>query len=115
MRLGKAANHVLDEWKAARTLLTDALQSYLDASATLRAACTSSSHRSPDSSLVEEALVTIDSELESLTSEAKSLFDMRISGNDEKHINNIGSDQHPPTRDPCRHISIIRRLLFTQS
>ncbi|KAG8781580.1 hypothetical protein FRC12_021735 [Ceratobasidium sp. 428] len=77
--LGKTVDRALYEWKAARTLLSDALQSYLAASATLRAVCTSSSHQPPEYLLVEEALTTVDSELDSLAEDAKCLFDMRIS------------------------------------
>ncbi|KAG8687430.1 hypothetical protein FRC09_013489, partial [Ceratobasidium sp. 395] len=67
-----------NEWKATRTLVSDAIRSYLDACATLHAVWTSSSSQSLGHPLLEEELVTIDTELESLAADAQSLLDTRI-------------------------------------
>ncbi|KAG8781584.1 hypothetical protein FRC12_021739, partial [Ceratobasidium sp. 428] len=71
---GGTVTQTLNDWKAARTLVSDAIWCYLDTCTELRAVWTSLEH-----SLLEEALVTVDSELESLDVEAKALFDARIS------------------------------------
>ncbi|KAG8740635.1 hypothetical protein FRC10_004093 [Ceratobasidium sp. 414] len=69
----------LVEWKAARTLLANTIQSYLVACATLRAVCTTPTYQPSQRTLVEELLVTVDSELESLVSEENALYKMRMS------------------------------------
>ncbi|KAG8694048.1 hypothetical protein FRC08_008736 [Ceratobasidium sp. 394] len=69
----------LAEWKAARTLLADTIKSYLAACATLRAVCTTPTYQPSQHTLVEELLVTVDSELESLAAEENALHMMRVS------------------------------------
>ncbi|KAG9107794.1 hypothetical protein FRC07_008577 [Ceratobasidium sp. 392] len=69
----------LTEWKAARKLLTDAIQSYLAASTILRTSCTALAYRTTGRSPAEDALATLDSELESLALEEALLRDTRIS------------------------------------
>ncbi|KAG8699251.1 hypothetical protein FRC09_006726 [Ceratobasidium sp. 395] len=70
---------VLEQWKTARRLLTSTIQSYLAASATLRASCITPIRRPIEKSMAKEALSMIDSELESLALEEKKLCNMRIS------------------------------------
>ncbi|KAG9120568.1 hypothetical protein FRC07_003883 [Ceratobasidium sp. 392] len=67
----------LDEWKAARILLTDAIQSYLFACSALRAIC--ALDQSSGNTTIKELLLTVDSELASLASEEEVLRDMRVS------------------------------------
>ncbi|KAG9127730.1 hypothetical protein FRC07_010342 [Ceratobasidium sp. 392] len=65
----------LDEWKSARSLLAAAIRSYLTACHALRDAYILPSEHSA----VEELLVTIDSELQSLVSDEGSLLGTRMS------------------------------------
>ncbi|KAG8697368.1 hypothetical protein FRC08_006570 [Ceratobasidium sp. 394] len=66
-------------WKAARASLSDTTQSYLSACVALRAVCISPSHRTLERASVEEALVTVDSELDSLATESNALHAMQTS------------------------------------
>ncbi|KAG9119305.1 hypothetical protein FRC07_005726 [Ceratobasidium sp. 392] len=68
----------LHTWKSARILLADAIQSYLSACATLSVACARPTHTPLERTVVEDALVAVDSELTSLTSEAKALRDAQV-------------------------------------
>ncbi|KAG9105313.1 hypothetical protein FRC07_009397, partial [Ceratobasidium sp. 392] len=76
----KAIGSALDGWKAARRVLSNAIQSYLDACVTLHAVCISpSTRRSLKHAAIEDALITVDSELDSLVSDAKTLLSMQFS------------------------------------
>ncbi|KAG8717619.1 hypothetical protein FRC08_007102 [Ceratobasidium sp. 394] len=68
----------LQEWKSARTLLASTIQLYLAASTTLRVSCATPLRHSEEQSALEEALVTVDSELELLALEERALHDVRI-------------------------------------
>ncbi|QRV93214.1 F-box-like protein [Ceratobasidium sp. AG-Ba] len=69
----------LGEWKAARALLSSALQSYLTACNNLTTTCTRPAHLPSERSAVDEALVVVDSELGTLASEIHSLRTSHIS------------------------------------
>ncbi|KAG8703521.1 hypothetical protein FRC08_002796 [Ceratobasidium sp. 394] len=69
----------LNEWKSLRTLLADTIQSYLTASATLRAVCVQSLRLPHERLVVEKALTSVGSELHSMVLEEKALRDTRIS------------------------------------
>ncbi|KAG8690752.1 hypothetical protein FRC08_010428 [Ceratobasidium sp. 394] len=73
------ARSALEAWKAARALLTDTIASYLAACATLRTVCTAPSHQSIAGQVIEEALVAVDAELNSLEFDESALHDMRSS------------------------------------
>ncbi|KAG8781582.1 hypothetical protein FRC12_021737 [Ceratobasidium sp. 428] len=76
---GRIVTQTLNEWKTARTLVSDTIRSYRDTCTRLHAVWTSSSCQSLERSLLEKALVTIDSELDSLATDAKNLLDTRSS------------------------------------
>ncbi|KAG8766772.1 hypothetical protein FRC12_006665 [Ceratobasidium sp. 428] len=69
----------LEEWKAARMLLASSIKSYLDACTTLATTYAQPPFRYYAESTVEEALTTVDSELDSLASEEHALRNIRIS------------------------------------
>ncbi|KAG8763550.1 hypothetical protein FRC12_008492 [Ceratobasidium sp. 428] len=76
-RIKPAVISALAEWKSARSLMTSTIHSYLSTSATLRAACANSASQPAERFATEEALVAIDSELESLALEEDILRDGR--------------------------------------
>ncbi|KAG8790329.1 hypothetical protein FRC12_012156 [Ceratobasidium sp. 428] len=69
----------LTHWKSARSLLSRTIQTYLAACTGLRASYATHGRQLVEQSLVQEALITIDSELESLASEEEMLCGMRTS------------------------------------
>ncbi|KAG8717620.1 hypothetical protein FRC08_007103 [Ceratobasidium sp. 394] len=69
----------LQEWRTTRRLLASAIQSYLAACTTLRVSCVTPLRHPEEQSILEDALVTVDSELEPLALEERKLHDMRIS------------------------------------
>ncbi|KAG9079573.1 hypothetical protein FRC06_007658, partial [Ceratobasidium sp. 370] len=77
--LTDSTQSALHGWKSTRTFLANAIQAYLSACATLDSVCTRPAHQPAERAAVEEALVTIDSELSSLSSEADALRDAQIS------------------------------------
>ncbi|KAG8722335.1 hypothetical protein FRC08_003778 [Ceratobasidium sp. 394] len=72
-------NSVLGEWKTARTLLAASIQSYRAACVTLITACAKPMHCPSERSDLEELLVVMNSELESLVSDENALREMRMS------------------------------------
>ncbi|KAG8695840.1 hypothetical protein FRC08_007528 [Ceratobasidium sp. 394] len=68
----------LEEWKAARTILSDAIRSYQAACSTLSAICITYLPQSAGRATIEESLIAIDSELESLESDEAVLREARI-------------------------------------
>ncbi|KAG8761040.1 hypothetical protein FRC12_009461 [Ceratobasidium sp. 428] len=68
-----AAISALTEWKSARSIMASAIQVYLSACATLRTACTDSVSQPAGRFAIEEALLAIDSELDSLALEGDML------------------------------------------
>ncbi|KAG9075459.1 hypothetical protein FS749_012859, partial [Ceratobasidium sp. UAMH 11750] len=69
-------NSVLGEWKTARTLLAASIQSYRAACVTLITACAKPMHCPSERSDLEELLVVMNSELESLVSDENALREM---------------------------------------
>ncbi|KAG8700367.1 hypothetical protein FRC09_005994 [Ceratobasidium sp. 395] len=69
----------LENWKSARALLSSSIQSYLDACTALRTACVSPLHQFPGSALIEDSLVAVESQLESLATDAKTLLNLQVS------------------------------------
>ncbi|KAG8683803.1 hypothetical protein FRC09_015840, partial [Ceratobasidium sp. 395] len=69
----------LIEWKIARKLLANAVQSYLASCSTLRALCTIPLYQPSQRTMVEKLLTAVDSELESLVAEEHALHNMRVS------------------------------------
>ncbi|KAG8790327.1 hypothetical protein FRC12_012154 [Ceratobasidium sp. 428] len=69
----------LSQWKSSRSLLSSTIRAYLAACVTLRTSYVTHGRQSVEQSMVQETLVAIDSELESLASEEEMLCDMRIS------------------------------------
>ncbi|KAG8686452.1 hypothetical protein FRC09_014128, partial [Ceratobasidium sp. 395] len=65
------------KWELARTLLNDAIGSYLTACSSLRATCAAALYQSPRSVAVEEILTTVTSEIDSLASEEIKLRGVR--------------------------------------
>ncbi|KAG8715052.1 hypothetical protein FRC08_011050 [Ceratobasidium sp. 394] len=77
--LADSVQSALDDWKSTRKLLADTTQAYLSASAALNAVCTRPARQPVERAAVEGALVAVDSELSSLSSEADALRDAQIS------------------------------------
>ncbi|KAG8705302.1 hypothetical protein FRC09_003041, partial [Ceratobasidium sp. 395] len=69
----------LVQWKTARTFLSSTIRSYLTVCATLRASYATLVYQSNEQDTVKEALATICTELESLASEERLLYDTRVS------------------------------------
>ncbi|QRW07364.1 F-box-like protein [Ceratobasidium sp. AG-Ba] len=69
----------VDEWKAARALLSTAVQSYLSACNSLAAACTRPARTLSECDTVEDTLVLVDAELDAISSEIQSLGASQLS------------------------------------
>ncbi|QRV93212.1 F-box-like protein [Ceratobasidium sp. AG-Ba] len=69
----------VDEWKAARALLSTAVQSYLSACNSLAAACTRPARTLSECDTVENTLVLVDAELDAMSSEIQSLGASQLS------------------------------------
>ncbi|KAG9099503.1 hypothetical protein FRC07_010517, partial [Ceratobasidium sp. 392] len=72
-----AISSVLTEWKTARGLLSEAIQSYLAACATLHTCYAASAHNPRERYAVKEALDAVEHEKSSLRLEGKSLRNAR--------------------------------------
>ncbi|KAG8772603.1 hypothetical protein FRC12_002974 [Ceratobasidium sp. 428] len=75
----KMARAASDEWKSARTQLTDAIGSYLTACSSLRATCATALYQSPRNATVEEILANVAYELGYLASEEIKLRGVCVS------------------------------------
>ncbi|KAG8691958.1 hypothetical protein FRC09_011494 [Ceratobasidium sp. 395] len=76
--INASVQSALHNWKSVRTLLADTIQSYLVACSTLKTACTQPTRTPLERVIIEEALVTVDSELSSLTEEAHALRSAQV-------------------------------------